>query len=235
MRVRDGRIAEIGPDLGDPDDGTGELVVDAVGAYVTPGLIESHTHFDAAVWWDADCDPMPAHGCTTMVMANCGLGLAPLHAADRDPRSGRPVRLHRGHPGRGVQPRACRGRGTPGREYFTAAAEHPTAVNNVGFMPYQMLRTWIMGPDAWERPATADERDDLVAVLDEALAAGALGLSTSVMDTDKGNRPVPSRLADDAELSALIDVLARRGAISAVRAALPAARVPRTTSSGCRG
>ena len=77
VRVRAGRIVEVGADLA-PD---GERVVDADGAYVAPGLIESHTHFDAAMWWDPDCDPMPAHGCTTLVMANCGLGLAPLSAA----------------------------------------------------------------------------------------------------------------------------------------------------------
>ena len=83
VRVHDGLIAEVGTDLA-PD---GELVVDAGGAYVAPGLIESHTHFDAAVWWDPDCDPMPAHGCTTLVMANCGLGLAPLAPPTATPSS----------------------------------------------------------------------------------------------------------------------------------------------------
>ena len=80
VRVVDGRITEVADALAVD----GARVVDAEGAYVAPGLIESHTHYDAAVWWDPDCDPMPAHGCTTLVMANCGLGLAPLRAADRD-------------------------------------------------------------------------------------------------------------------------------------------------------
>ena len=74
VRTADGRIVEVGPGLRRGE----ETEIDASGAYVTPGLIESHTHYDAAVWWDPDCDPMPAHGCTTMVVANCGLGLAPL-------------------------------------------------------------------------------------------------------------------------------------------------------------
>src|ERR1700744_827699 len=78
VRVRGGVIVEVGRGL----DAAGESVIDASDAYLTPGLIESHTHFDAAVWWDADCDPMPAHGCTTMVLANCGLGLAPLRPAE---------------------------------------------------------------------------------------------------------------------------------------------------------
>jgi N-acyl-D-aspartate/D-glutamate deacylase len=207
VRVRDGVIVEVGRGL----DAAGESVIDAADAYVTPGLIESHTHFDAAVWWDADCDPMPAHGCTTMVLANCGLGLAPLRPAESTDLVDLFAFIE-------DIPAEAFNLGVPWEwdtwpEYFSAARRHPTAVNYVGFMPFQMLRTWIMGPAAWERAATAEERDRLCAALDEALAAGALGLSTSEMDTDKGNRPVPSRLADEAELSALIGVLARHGAI----------------------
>jgi N-acyl-D-aspartate/D-glutamate deacylase len=207
VRVRDGRVAEVGPDLA-PD---GERVLDASGAYVTPGLIESHTHFDAAVWWDPDCDPMPAHGCTTMVMSNCGLGLAPLRADEQ----GHLVDLFafiEDIPAEAFHLAVPWTWATWG-EYHRVAAGHPTAVNTVGFLPHQMLRTWVMGADAWERAATDAERAQLCAVLDEALAAGALGLSTSVMDTDRDNRLVPSRRADDAELEALVGVLARHGAV----------------------
>jgi hypothetical protein len=70
-----------------------------------------------------------------------------------------------------------------------------------------------MGPEAWERAATEGERARLCEVLEDALVAGALGLSTSVMDTDRSNRIVPSRRADQAELEALIGVLARHDAV----------------------
>ena len=198
VRVHDGLITEVGTDLA-PD---GERVVDAGGAYVAPGLIESHTHFDAAVWWDPDCDPMPAHGCTTLVMANCGLGLAPLRAADRDTI----VELFsfiEDIPAEAFRLAVPWTWETYG-EYRAVAARHGTAVNTVGFLPHQLLRTWVMGDAAWDRPATAAEREQLCAVLDDALRAGALGLSTSVMDTDRDNRPVPSRQADDAEFAALV-------------------------------
>jgi N-acyl-D-aspartate/D-glutamate deacylase len=206
VRVRAGRIAEVGEDL----TADGEHVIDADGAYVTPGLIESHTHYDAAVWWDPDCDPMPAHGCTTLVMANCGLGLAPLRATDRDTI----VELFafiEDIPAEAFRLAVPWTWETYG-EYRAVTAQHATAVNTVGFVPHQLLRTWVMGDAAWERAATAAEREQLCAVLDEALAAGAIGLSTSVMDTDRANRPVPSRQADDAEFAALVGVLARRGA-----------------------
>ena len=206
VRVRDGRITDVADGLA-PD---GARVVDAEGAYVAPGLIESHTHYDAAMWWDPDCDPMPAHGCTTLVMANCGLGLAPLHADDRDTIvdlfafiEDIPAEAFR---------LAVPWTWETYEEYRAVARGHGTAVNTVGFLPHQLLRTWVMGDAAWERPATDAEREQLCAVLDDALGAGALGLSTSVMDTDRDNRPVPSRQADDAEFAALVGVLARRGA-----------------------
>jgi N-acyl-D-aspartate/D-glutamate deacylase len=68
-----------------------------------------------------------------------------------------------------------------------------------------------MGEDAWDRAATDAERAAIVALLDEAVDAGAFGFSTSYFDSDAQSRPVPSRLADDAERAALVEVLGRYG------------------------
>ena len=73
-------ITEIGAGLA-PD---GETVVDAGGAYVAPGFIDCHTHYDPSVWWDPLVDPMPQHGVTTVVTGNCSLSLTP--GARRRPR-----------------------------------------------------------------------------------------------------------------------------------------------------
>ena len=79
VRVRGGRITEMAPDLRC----NGEKIIDAGGAIVAPGFIDSHTHFDATIYWDPMLDPMPQHGVTTVVIGNCSLGLAPM----RRPRS----------------------------------------------------------------------------------------------------------------------------------------------------
>src|SRR2546430_5382620 len=79
VRVGAGLIVEIGPDLV-PD---GEPELDASGAFVAPGFIDSHTHYDPSLWWDPLLDPMPQHGVTTVVTGNCSLSLTPVRARDR--------------------------------------------------------------------------------------------------------------------------------------------------------
>ena len=78
VRIRDGVIVEIGPLLaGSGDD---EKVIDAVDALVTPGFVDGHTHYDLEMFWDPSLDPLPSYGITTMVMGNCGFGIAPTRA-----------------------------------------------------------------------------------------------------------------------------------------------------------
>jgi N-acyl-D-aspartate/D-glutamate deacylase len=80
VRIRDGRITEVGPGL--RLDGENEL--DASGALVTPGFIDTHTHYDPSLFWDSFGDPMPLHGVTTLLIGSCSLSLAPVRAAQRD-------------------------------------------------------------------------------------------------------------------------------------------------------
>ncbi len=86
-------------------------------------------------------------------------------------------------------------------------------VNVAALVGHTPLRMFVMGSQAWERAATASERSQIAALLDGCLLAGAFGLSTSLFDEDAVKRPIPSRLADDAELDGLAQVLARRGAV----------------------
>ena len=78
--VRDGQIAAVGPEIDAPD----AEVIDATGLSLMPGIIDTHTHFDAQVTWDPTVRPSPALGVTTVVMGNCGFTIAPCKEADRD-------------------------------------------------------------------------------------------------------------------------------------------------------
>ena len=75
--VTDGRITEIG-DV----QGPARSVIDADGAVVTPGFVDIHTHYDGQATWDDAFEPSAAHGVTTVVMGNCGVGFAPVRPAD---------------------------------------------------------------------------------------------------------------------------------------------------------
>src|ERR1700741_3801592 len=79
VAVRDGRIAETG-NVG----GAAKSSVDAGGLALMPGIVDVHTHYDAQVTWDPTLSPSPALGVTTVVMGNCGFGIAPCPPAQRD-------------------------------------------------------------------------------------------------------------------------------------------------------
>ena len=79
LAVRDGRIAEIGPGLG-----AGNREIDAAGRVLAPGIIDTHTHYDAQVTWDPALDASVALGVTSVVLGNCGFTIAPCRSDDRD-------------------------------------------------------------------------------------------------------------------------------------------------------
>ena len=72
VAVRNGRISAIGSDLG-----PAVTTVDAQGRVLAPGIVDVHTHYDAQLTWDPTATPSPALGVTTVVVGNCGFGIAP--------------------------------------------------------------------------------------------------------------------------------------------------------------
>jgi N-acyl-D-aspartate/D-glutamate deacylase len=202
VRVRDGLVAEVGPGL----EPAGEQEIDAGGAYVIPGIIDNHTHLDAAMWWDPDLDPLPASGNTSMVFGNCGNSIAPLAGAQRDEIVDLLCFLE-------DLPLEAMQRLIPWTwerwpDYVAAMRDQPTAVHAGGYVGHLALRTYVMGPAAWERAARPDEVQQMCALLDEGLAVGALGLSLNFFDRDRQLRLVPGFFADDDELLALFTVVA---------------------------
>jgi N-acyl-D-aspartate/D-glutamate deacylase len=207
IRIGEGRIAEIAPGL----QHQGEQEIDASGAVVTPGFIDSHTHFDATVFWDPLCDPMPQHGVTTVLAGNCSLGFAPMRPQDRAAQidvfsyiEDLPVDLLN---------KVIPWNWESFADYARAQGERKLGVNLLTFVGHAQIRSFVMGEAAWERTATSEEIASMAALLDEALRAGAPGMSFSLYDKDRKGRSVPSCLADDAELDAMIATLAGHDAV----------------------
>ncbi|PEQ13633.1 amidohydrolase [Novosphingobium sp. PC22D] len=207
VRIRAGRIAEIGPDL---QSGDGERVFDASGCYVTPGFIECHNHWDAAVWWSPNMEPFPGYGVTTSINGNCGFSLAPLPQGE----TGRDdivdiFNFFEDIPEVPMKTMIA----WDWHKWSEYKASHErnvrTPVNFGSYCGHIPIRLCVMGEAAWERAATPEEIARMCALLEDALAAGAMGMSSNQLDHDKHDRPLPTQLADDAEYLALLDVLAR--------------------------
>jgi N-acyl-D-aspartate/D-glutamate deacylase len=207
VRIEDGRIIEVGFSLMPRAD---ESVHDARGCFVAPGFIESHTHFDATMWWAPEMDPLPGYGVTTTVMGNCGFSAAPV---SDDPRVREEVisvfsffEDIPGEPFRKALPWDWR-RWSEYRHSLTSRVR--PAANYAAYVGHIPIRLAAMGTAAWERAATTAEIAQMAELLEDALGAGALGLSSNVMDHDAKGRPVPTLRAEDAEWTALFAVLAR--------------------------
>ena len=205
VRVRAGRIVEIAADAR-PD---GETVFDADGAIVTPGFIDTHAHTDPQVFWDRTLDPDPLHGVTTMLVGNCSLSLYPASPSTRGDISDLFAYIE-------DVPRHLFDDCVPWTwndyaGYRDAVNEKGASLNLAALVGHSPIRLAVMGDDAWTRTATADECSSMARILDDAMRAGAWGLSTSFLDVDAHGRPVPSRAADGAEFDALLDVLGSYG------------------------
>jgi N-acyl-D-amino-acid deacylase len=206
--IEGGRIAAIG----DIDAGSAK-VIDLDGLVLAPGFIDVHTHLDAQVLWDADVTPCSWYGVTTVVVGNCGFGIAPT----------RPE--HRGEVGRIMESvedmsYECLAEGVPWAafetypQYLDALEKAPKRLNVASMIGHTPVRLYVLGDDADQRTEVSDdELKQMRAIVDEALEAGAVGFATSRFPTANGRygRPVPSRWATADELYYLASALRDAG------------------------
>jgi N-acyl-D-aspartate/D-glutamate deacylase len=185
--------------------------VDCSGLVVAPGFIDIHTHYDAQVFWDPDLTPSSWHGVTTVVMGNCGFGIAPTRPADR----ATVVRILENVEGMTLEALES---GIPWcfetfPHYLDALSKLPLRINAAAYVGHTPVRLYVMGEAATQRAATADEVEQMRRIVGEAMDAGAVGFSTSHAASHVGahGRPVPSRLAALSEIWALAAELGRRG------------------------
>lgn len=206
VRVKNGVIVEVGQNLASD----GEREFDATGCYVTPGFIESHTHYDASMWWQPDLDPLPGYGATTMILGNCGFTMAPLPPEQKVKEEVMGIFSFFEDIPIGPFKQFVPWNWQKWSEYRTQfESKVQVPLNYASYVGHIPLRLSAMGMDAWERAATPEEIQKMCELLDDALAAGALGMSDNMHDHDGDNRAVPSLHACDAEYAALFDVMER--------------------------
>jgi N-acyl-D-amino-acid deacylase len=159
--------------------GPGWRTLDAAGRLVTPGFVDPHTHLDAQLFWDPLASPCCWHGVTSVVIGNCGVGFAPVRAGDEE-RLARTLESVEQIPAASILAGVPFGWRTWGG-YLDALAARPLGVNAAGFVGHAALRQHALGEAATEegRAPSDAELAGMRAQLDEALAAGALGFSTS--------------------------------------------------------
>jgi N-acyl-D-amino-acid deacylase len=208
VAVEAGRIAAVAEQGGLPTASSTE-VVDLDGLTLAPGFIDIHTHYDAQILWDSDLTPSSWHGVTSVIMGNCGFGVAPTHPEHRDLI----VRLLENVEGMSMD---ALNAGIDWcfetfPEYFDALEARPKRLNVGAFVGHSPLRLWVLGGE--ERPASEDEVARMRALVREAVEAGAIGFSTSRQPAHQGafGRPVPSRFAEVAEVDAIASVLGELG------------------------
>ena len=206
VAVADGKIAAIGKIT----DGA-KKVIDAADLIVAPGFVDPHTHYDAQICWDPLITSSSWHGVTSLVMGNCGVGLAPCKPENQEIAAWDLVNVE-------AIPFEVLGKGvtwdwTTFPEYMDAAQRRGSGIN-IGFMAaLTPFRHWVMGEESMERSATSEERAQIKAMIKEAVAAGAFGFSTTNVAQHIGykGRPIACRQADWDELKAYANALQELG------------------------
>jgi N-acyl-D-aspartate/D-glutamate deacylase len=196
VAINDGIVTSVGGKTG-----AARREIDATGLLVTPGFVDIHTHYDGQATWDPYLTPSSWHGVTTIVMGNCGVGFAPLERGKEDFLIGLME---------GVEdiPGAALAEGIKWGwesfpQYLDALAGMKRVLDIGAQMPHGALRTYVMGDrGAHNEAATPADIARMAELVREALAAGALGFTTSrtMLHRAKNKEVVPGTFASEDEL-----------------------------------
>ena len=205
VAIAQGKIVEIGRVTG-----SAKQTLDAADCIVSPGFIDPHTHYDAQICWDGAVTPSSWHGVTSVVMGNCGVGIAPCHPQSREVAMRDLVNVE-------AIPYEVLDKGISWNwesfpEYMDSAARGRPWLNLAFLAPLTPFRHYVMGEASMERAAQADETARIAALLGEAMDAGAFGFSSTILNQHLGfgGRPLGCRNASRAELKAYANVLKRK-------------------------
>ena len=207
VAVSNGVIAAVGA-----VDGDAAREIDATGLLVTPGFVDLHTHYDGQAIWSDRMTPSSAHGVTTAVMGNCGVGFAPCRAEDHDVLVDVMA---------GVEdiPGVVMVDGLPWDwetfpEYLDAVESRMRDIDVAAYLPHSPLRVYVMGRRGAERePATTEDLDRMRALAKEAIEIGAIGFASSRFSFHKTGSGdlIPTYGAAQDEISAITQGVADGG------------------------
>ncbi len=212
IAVKDGRIAAV--HHGDHPIAATDAHenIDATGLALMPGIIDNHTHYDAQITWDPYLDQSVGMGVTTAVIGNCGFTIAPCRP-DADSRDLVTKNLTQVEGMSLASLRAgIRWDFESFPQYLDRIEAGGCAMNLAAFVGHSTLRTYVMGSAGSDRAATPAEVAQMQALVDEALAAGAIGLASTTTTSHSAfdGRPMPSRMADWSEFLALAKPMRER-------------------------
>jgi N-acyl-D-amino-acid deacylase len=207
VAIADGVIAAVGTVDGAggvAGEATAAREIDATGLLVTPGFVDLHTHYDGQAIWSERMTPSSAHGVTTAVMGNCGVGFAPCRAEDHDVLVDVMA---------GVEdiPGVVMVDGLPWSwetfpEFLDTLDAGKRDIDVAAYLPHSPLRVYVMGQRGVDRePATEEDLALMRKLAAEAIQVGALGFASSRLTIHKteSGQPIPSYDAAQAEIEAI--------------------------------
>jgi N-acyl-D-aspartate/D-glutamate deacylase len=205
VAIAGGKVAEIGKVTE-----SGKRTIDAHGLVVAPGFVDPHTHYDAQICWDGAVTPSSWHGVTSVVMGNCGVGIAPCKPATREVAMRDLVNVE-GIPF-DVLNQGITWDWETFPEFMDAAAKRRPSLNLAFIAPLTPFRHYVMGEASMERAATAEETAKIASLIGEAVDAGALGFSSTTLNQHIGfeGKPLACRNASREEMKAYANELKKR-------------------------
>jgi N-acyl-D-aspartate/D-glutamate deacylase len=205
--ISDGKILS----LEDRISGQAARTIDASDLVVAPGFIDPHTHYDAQICWDGALTPSSWHGVTSVVMGNCGVGIAPCRPEAREIAMRDLVNVE-------AIPFEVLAAGITWDwesfpQYMQAAARRNCALNLAFLAPLTPFRHYVMGEASMDRAANASEIAEIKGLLGKAIDAGAFGFSSTLLNQHLGyqGRPLACRNASREEIKAYCNALRERG------------------------
>lgn len=206
VAVSNGRIAHMGHTTE-----AAKETIDAQGLALMPGIVDLHTHYDAQVTWDRTMSPSPALGVTTVVIGNCGFGIAPCPAPLQE------TMLKNLSVVEGMDLNSLL---TGVNWEFESFGQYMDQLRRIGpyintavFAGHSVIRTAVMGADGSSKINPSPEQlQTMQSMVRDAMDHGAIGFASSFSPNHSGygGIPMPSTIASEAELRALTSILGEK-------------------------